>query len=131
MPFINIKIKGAKLSDEQCNRLHEGSTHLMVDVLGKKLERCAVFIDQPADLSWSVGGQAVQAGAHLEATIMTESNTCEEKARFIEKAYALLESVLGAHLSPVTFVVLRELPAESWGFGGKSNAYRQEYLNSK
>ena len=131
MPFINIKVKGPLLSAEQSQKLHDGVGRLVVDVLGKKLERTAIIIDQPSGLEWSVGGKVVEVGAHMEATIMTDSNSVDEKARFIEKAYSLLATVLGSALSPVTFVVLRELPADSWGFCGKSNAYREEYLNSK
>jgi 4-oxalocrotonate tautomerase len=127
MPFINIRVKGPVISAEQGARIREKATGLLVGILGKKLERIACTLEQDPTTGWSIGGKPVAFAAHLEATVMTGSNTADEKQRFVEQSYALLREELGADLPVVTFVVVREAPGDSWGFGGSTNAHRAEY----
>ncbi|MCX8996452.1 tautomerase family protein [Rhizobiaceae bacterium BDR2-2] len=125
MPFVHIRIAGKRLPESNLNLLQDETTRLMESVLAKKRELTAVLVEQLPAGGWAVGGQAVPAAAHLEATITAGTSTREEKARFIDKATALLKSVCGTPLPLATYVVVRELPSESWGYDGRTQASRR------
>jgi 4-oxalocrotonate tautomerase len=75
-----------------------------------------------------VGGQDVQKPtALLEISITAGTNTAQEKADFIAAAWAELQRQLaaGGPLEPASYVIVRELPAGDWGYGGKTQAARR------
>ncbi|HBH7052193.1 TPA: 4-oxalocrotonate tautomerase family protein [Morganella morganii] len=66
MPFINIRITKEGATAEQKQKLIEGATQLLVDVLGKNPASTFVIIDEVETDNWGVGGQSVtklRAGA--------------------------------------------------------------------
>jgi pimeloyl-ACP methyl ester carboxylesterase/phenylpyruvate tautomerase PptA (4-oxalocrotonate tautomerase family) len=127
MPFINVRIKAPPLSYSQRRRLQQGATEALAHILRKDLGRIGFLLQQEEAYAWSVGGEEVAIGAHLDATIMTGTNTSEEKAKFLEACYALLREVLGSELPVVTFVVIHETPADAWGFGGQTGSHRLQH----
>lgn len=124
MPFINVKVAGKALSDQQVAALQDGITDLMSGVLGKKAELTSVLVEQGRDFAWSVGKSSVGCAAHIDARITAGTNSVEEKASFVERAYALLEEVLGSGLPIATYVVLSEVHAGDWGYAGLTQAHR-------
>lgn len=125
MPFIHIRLSGEPLPDATMQRLQTETTRLMADILHKKAELTAVFIEKASPGRWSVGGTPVPAAAHLEATITAGTNTTEEKARFIENAMTILKSVSAQMLPLATYVVICEIAAENWGYDGQTQAARR------
>jgi 4-oxalocrotonate tautomerase len=125
MPFIRITALGPTLAPEQISRLGDEMTDLMSAVLGKKPELTSVLVEQPTTAGWAIGRVAARVAAHVNATITAGTNSVEEKARFIEQAMNLLKSVFGPDLSPATYVVVSEVPAESWGYDGKTQQSRR------
>lgn len=124
MPFINVKIKGKALTAEQTARIQTEGTRLLADILHKDINRIGLLIEQDPSFSWAVAGRPVQVGANVDSIILQGANTAEEKAQYIAATYELLHDVIGSDLPNVTFVNLHELPIESWGFGGVTNAHR-------
>ncbi len=124
MPFVNIKIAGSTLTQEQVQRLQQGATELMADVLRKKSELTAVLVEQAAFAAWAVGGNEVAAAAHLDMKVTEGTNTTEEKSRFIGGAMEMFRSVLGKDLCPVAYVVVHEIPKDAWGWDGLTQAHR-------
>ena len=59
MPFINIRITKEGATAEQKQKLIEGATQLLVDVLGKNPASTFVIIDEVETDNWGVGGQSV------------------------------------------------------------------------
>ena len=59
MPFINIRITKEGATAEQKQKLIEGATQLLVDVLGKNPASTFVIIDEVETDNWGVGGQRV------------------------------------------------------------------------
>ncbi len=84
----------------------------------------SVLVEQVSAVNWSIGIKPVKAAAHLEVKVTVGTNTPEEKARFVAEAMALLRSVLGPDLSPVTYVVIHDVPGEAWGYDGRTQADR-------
>jgi 4-oxalocrotonate tautomerase len=80
---------------------------------------------------WHIGGApAEQPTALLEISITQGTNTQEEKAAFIQAAFAELRRQLagGGVLAPASYVVVRELPARDWGYGGITQWARKQAL---
>jgi 4-oxalocrotonate tautomerase len=124
MPFIHVKVAGLKLEKAQTARLQKGITGLMADILHKKAPLTAVLVEQVDIAGWSVGAEPVARAAQIDAIISAGTNTPAEKAHFIAEANRLLHDVLGAELPDVTYVVIHDVPQDSWGYGGLTQAHR-------
>ena len=61
MPYVNIRITRDGATAEQKQRLIEGATQLLVDVLGKNPKTTVVVIDEVDTDNWGVGGESVTA----------------------------------------------------------------------
>jgi 4-oxalocrotonate tautomerase len=124
MPFVRITVSGPALAPKQVSRLYTETTELMASILGKRANLTSVLVEQPTTAGWAIGGAPARIAAHVEATITAGTNLPDEKARFIEKTMRLLTSVLGSELSPATYVVVSEVPADSWGYDGRTQQSR-------
>jgi 4-oxalocrotonate tautomerase len=125
MPFIRITVSGPTLASNQVSLLQVEMTELMASVLGKRADVTSVLVEQAASAGWAIGGKRVKIAVHVDATITAGTNSAEEKARFIEKTMRLLKSVLGSELHPATYVVVTEVPANAWGYDGRTQESRQ------
>lgn len=136
MPTLNLKI--APLQNPERYQLLAGAlTALTAELLGKRPAVTAVIIDDLPAAQWYVDGQDVQRPtAMLEISITQGTNTPAEKAAFVRAAYEELERQLahGGQLEEASYVIVRELPASDWGYGGRtqlerSNARQREALS--
>lgn len=59
MPYVNIKITKEGASKEQKQKLIEGATQLLVDVLGKNRATTFVIIEEVDTDNWGIGGETV------------------------------------------------------------------------
>ncbi|MEX0955001.1 MAG: tautomerase family protein [Rhizobiaceae bacterium] len=125
MPFVHIRLAGPKLEPLQRQHLHREATRFMATIMGKDAELTAVLVEEVDQTNWAIGGKPVRVGGHMEVKITEGSNTEVEKAEFINAAFGLLRDVLGEELSPASYVVVDEVPAEAWGYGGLSQAQRR------
>ncbi len=124
MPFIHVKIAGPQLEAAQVTELQQGVTSLMAELLHKQGKLTGVLVEQVPLAGWSVGAAPVVQAAQIDAVISAGTNTPEQKARFITEAYGLLRRVLGPELSEISYVVLHDVPKDSWGYGGRTQAAR-------
>ena len=124
MPFVNVKVAGVELEKAQTAKIQEGITSLMAEILNKKASLTAVLVEQAAIAGWTIGAEPVPSAAQVDAIVSTGTNTPEEKARFIAEASRLLHEVLGPDLPEVTYVVVHEVPQDSWGYGGLTQEHR-------
>jgi 4-oxalocrotonate tautomerase len=124
MPFINVKVVGPELESNQTAALQQGITSLMAEVLNKQAELTAVLVEQVERGSWAIGGNVAGYAAHVDATVSEGTNTPEQKARFIAAVNALLRKVLGPGLSAIAYVVVHDVPKDSWGYDGLTQADR-------
>ena len=59
MPYVNIRITKEGATVEQKQKLIEGATKLLVDVLGKNPATTIVVIDELDTDNWGIGGVPV------------------------------------------------------------------------
>lgn len=125
MPFVHIRISAAELAPSQIETLQKGATHLMASVMRKKAELTAVLVETHGAECWSIGNQAVPVAAHLDVKVTAGTNSVDEKAEFVRQAHGLLKSALGTDLPLATYVVVHEVSADAWGYGGLTQDARR------
>lgn len=124
MPFVRVTVCAPSLTGETVVALQAGVTALMAEILAKRADLTAVLVERVASGGWSVGGSAVSVAAHLDAKVTAGTNNPEQKAAFVAAAHRLMAETLGGGLPPATYVVVDEVPAESWGYAGLTQAQR-------
>ena len=127
MPILSLKLAPLQ-NPGRYRQLAQTLTALTAELLGKRREVTAVMIEDLPAARWYVDAAEVQRPtACLEISITAGTNTEVEKAAFIAAAYAELERQLGAGgpLEEASYVIVRELPAADWGYGGATQQLRQ------
>lgn len=127
MPTLTLKI-AAPHDHERDQALATVLTAITAATLGKRAEVTAVLIEELPPARWFIGARAVQRPtALLEISVTEGSNTPAQKAAFIETAFAELQHQLapGSVLEAASYVIVREVPATDWGYGGKTQQARQ------
>lgn len=127
MPTLQLKVSPLQ-NPARYRTLAAALTRLTAEHLGKRAEVTAVMIDDLPAARWYVGGVDVQRPtAFLEISITQGTNTAQQKTAFIAAAFAELQEQLGAGapLADASYVIVRELPAGDWGYGGLTQAVRQ------
>lgn len=125
MPYLNVRLTALK-STETATKVTHLLTDLATQVLGKAQDVVAVDIQFADAALWSVGDQPVANQAptfFIEINVTTGTNTRDEKAQFIKQAFAGMQAILGP-VAPASYVIVRNVAADDWGFGGKTQAYR-------
>lgn len=127
MPTLLLKVAPPQTPARE-RQLAQALTTLTAHLLGKRREVTAVLVESLSAARWHVGGDEVRRPtALLEISITAGTNTAEEKAAFISAAFAELQRQLaeGGALEEASYVVVRELPATDWGYGGQTQKARQ------
>lgn len=124
MPLINITLAGASLAPSAVQHVQQETTRLMQSILRKEAALTVVCVTQLPAGAFSANGQPVAAAASMQAMITAGTNSAAEKADFIFAARSVLTAAIGQSAAPV-YVALHELPADSWGYDGETQAARK------
>ena len=127
MPTLQVRLSPPPSPDCRA-RLAQALTTVTAQVLGKRAEVTAVLIEPLPAEAWFIGGAPATAPtALLEIDITQGTNTAEEKAAFVGAAFKALQDHLapGGSLAPASYVIVREVPASNWGYGGVTQHARQ------
>lgn len=127
MPYLDIKLSGPCLPDNLA-KLATRMTDLAVDLLHKKREVTAAVVQCVPPGHWAIGGESITEqglpSVFVEINITAGTNTPEEKAAFVAAAHAAAEGVLG-RIADASYVIVREVPADAWGFAGITQQARR------
>lgn len=126
MPILNLKL-GATRSDA----LSVSAIRILADktqaILGKKPEVTAITISYVDPRDWIVDGKSLaasgQSSLYLDIKITDETNTKQEKARYIAEVFEGFAALLG-NLHPHSYIYVEDVRAAAYGFGGKTQEYR-------
>jgi len=126
MPYINIRL-GRNLDNEQRKLLYKKTTSLMNTVMGKQPEVAVVNIQESESQQWSVNTAPITEkdpiAAYVDIKITDGTNTPEEKAEMISQTIKMLQDIVG-NTQEACYVVIDDIPANSWGYNGKTQAAR-------
>jgi 4-oxalocrotonate tautomerase len=124
MPTLQLKITPPQPA-ERLAVLARLLTQLSAEILGKRKEVTALTMDELWPGRWFVGGRTPQVpAAMLEIRVTAGTNTVREKEEFVAAAYEALQQQLGA-LHEASYVVVQEVAATDWGYGGRTQAQRR------
>lgn len=126
MPTLTLTLSGT-VDPARAQALSAALTDLSTTLLGKRREVTAVIVQTLPAAQWFIDGRAVaQPTALLAIDITAGTNSAEQKARFVEAAFAELQRQLAplVVLEGASYVQVRELPATDWGYGGLTQAQR-------
>ena len=127
MPTLKLTLTPPQHA-ERHTALARALTAITADKLGKRAEVTAVLIDDRPAGAWYVAGrQPLRPTALLEIDITEGSNTAAQKAAFIDAAFSELQRQLapGAVLEEASYVIVREVAASDWGYGGRTQLARR------
>ncbi len=126
MPIIQLKISARK-SPEMTRRLADTLLELTSRILHKKPEVTAITLEYVAPEDWVVGGRTLaEQGRHsffFDIRITDETNTKDEKARYIREAFDALAGLLG-DVHEESYIHVHDVRAASYGYGGRTQEAR-------
>jgi len=124
----------ATLDQAAAASLANALTQLTAQRLGKRAEVTVVHIITVAPNAWFINGTATaRPTALLEIDITEGTNLAQEKAEFISAANALLHDhfAVAGDYAEASYVVIREIAATEWGYGGLTQAKRRELSSTR
>lgn len=126
MPYINIRI-GTTLNRVKRENLHQKATYLISSIMGKRQEVTTVHIQEDSPQQWATNSVGLNAEspivAYVDIRVTKGTNTPEEKANMISETIKMLKNEIGT-IQEACYVVIDEVPANSWGYNGKTQAER-------
>lgn len=129
MPILNVKVS-AKKSPELTKQISELLLELTSRILGKKREVTAIAIEFVEHDSWNIGGQLLSEhnknSFYFDIKITDETNTKEEKERYIKEAFAGFEGILG-NLHEKSYIYVQDVRAATYGYGGLTQEFRYHH----
>lgn len=129
MPLLTLDITSPPLKPAQRHRIQQGLTQLMASALDKVASLTVVHLREGTDRSlWSVGGRPLTQAewcASLHVAITEGSNSLPQQSDFLAAAHQLLEEALGHPPSAPLYIVIQNVPAAHWGYGGRTQAHRR------
>lgn len=127
MPYLDIKLSGPCLPDN-IRKLAACMTDLAVHVLHKNRDLTAATVHCVPPGHWTIGGEPIadrgQTSFFLEINVTAGTNTTDEKNAFVAAAFKTAEGILGK-LADASYVIVRELAADAWGYRGVTQQDRR------
>ncbi|MFC4170938.1 4-oxalocrotonate tautomerase family protein [Microvirga sp. GCM10011540] len=126
MPILNLKVSATR-SPSLTRALSEGLVDATTRILRKNPDITAVAIDYVPPEDWIVGGRTLaehgKASFWLDIKVVDGTNTKDEKALYLAEVFALMGRQLG-DLHEESYVLVHEVPADAYGFGGLTQEHR-------
>ncbi|HEV2557155.1 MAG TPA: tautomerase family protein [Microvirga sp.] len=126
MPILSLKVSGP-VDPVRAQELTQAVTDLTATILRKKRELTAVILDVVDPAAWTVGGSTLAeqglASFALTIKVTAGTNSRDEKAAFVNAVHGRVSAILGP-LNEASYVIVEEVPADSWGYGGQTQEYR-------
>lgn len=128
MPILNVKVSSDP-SPDLTSQINSLLLDITSRILKKKPELTAIAIDYVSRDHWSIGGKSLRDlgknSVYFDIKITDETNTKDEKARYIAEAFAGFEKILG-ELDEKSYVYIQDVRAPTYGYGGKTQEYRYQ-----
>ena len=131
MPIINVSVTG-KPDPTLSQRIAEQVTELTTSHLKKDRTVTAVAIHYVDPAHWFAGGKSLAAqdanSFWLDIKVVDGTNTKLELSNYLEDVFATISGTLGkTHVE--SYILVHEVPAAAYGFGGKTQEFR--FINSR
>src|SRR6187402_2828990 len=122
MPILNVKVSGEK-SAEKISAISAMLLELTSSVLGKKRDVTAITIQFIEADSWVIAGKPLtehkKSSFYMDIKVTDETNTKDEKARYIAEVFAGFARILG-EVHEESYIYVEDVRAASYGYGGRT-----------
>ena len=128
MPILNVKVSIEK-SPEAVAAISDMLLELTSSILGKKREVTAITIQFINPDSWVIVrplSEQHKSSFYFDIKITDETNTKDEKARYIAEVFAGFAKILG-ELHEESYIYVEDVRAASYGYGGRTQEYRYHH----
>lgn len=126
MPIINISIAGEP-DPERSTKIAARLSELTQSHLRKDPSVTAIIVTYVDPRHWFAGGKSIASqqldSFWLDIKVVDGTNTKQELAGYIEATFGAFEEFLGK-LHPESYVLVHEVPAAAYGYGGKTQEFR-------
>lgn len=126
MPILNVTIS-AQADAALSTAISQALTEATQAHLGKDPKVTAVLVHYISPNDWIVGGRSLaDQGVNsfwLDIKVTSGTNTKAEIAGYIEAVFKAMASLIG-DLHETSYIVVDEVAAAAWGFGGKTQEFR-------
>jgi 4-oxalocrotonate tautomerase len=129
MPILNVKI-GAPKSRETTQRVAALLIDLTSRILHKDPKVTAIAVDYVDPEDWIVAGKSLAeyklASFYFDIKITDETNTKDEKAKYIREAFDGFRQILG-ELHEESYIYVQDVRAAAYGYGGRTQESRYQH----
>lgn len=129
MPILTVKI-AAQRSDTLTGDVAAMLAEHTSNILGKKPEVTAIAIIYVDPRDWIIAGRSLQqhgkSSFALEIKVTDETNTKDEKNRYIQAVFDGLAKILG-DIHEESYIHVHDVKAAAYGYGGKTQEFRYHH----
>lgn len=126
MPIINVKVGAAK-TPERTRAIAAILIDSTTRILHKRADLIAIAIEYIDPDDWIVAGLSLRelgrSSVYVDIKITDETNTKDEKARFVRETYDALARLLG-DLHEESYLYVHDVRATAYGYGGRTQEAR-------
>ncbi|HEV7322496.1 MAG TPA: 4-oxalocrotonate tautomerase family protein [Ensifer sp.] len=131
MPIINITVSG-KADPALSSRIAAAVSELTATHLRKDPKVTAIVVSYADPEHWFAGGTSLaEQNANsfwLDIKVVDGTNTKQEMSTYLEAIFGRFDELLG-RLHPESYVLVHEVSAAAYGYGGKTQEFR--YISGK
>lgn len=129
MPILTVKI-AARRSDTLTDDVAAMLAEHTCTILGKKPEVTAIAITYVDPRDWIIAGRSLQqhgkSSFALEIKVTDETNTKDEKKRYIQAVFDGFAKILG-DIHEESYIHVHDVKAAAYGYGGKTQEFRYHH----
>ena len=129
MPILTVKI-AAQRSDALTDTVAAMLAEHTSTILGKKPEVTAIAITYVDPRDWIIAGRSLQkhgkSSFALEIKITDETNTKDEKKRYIRAVFDGFAKILG-DIHEESYIHVHDVRAAAYGYGGQTQEFRYQH----
>lgn len=129
MPILSVKLSGPRRADV-VTHVSEMLLESTSTILGKKRDVTAIVIQFIDPQDWIIAGRPLSeqglASFYLDIKVTDETNTKDEKARYLRAVFDGFARILGP-VHEESYIHVEDVRAASYGYGGKTQEYRYQH----
>lgn len=126
MPYLHLRL-AVEASDALAERASAVLLAHTTALLGKKPEVTSVTVEFVDPRRWRIDGTRLadsgRRAFHLDVKITDGTNTKAQKAAYLRRVFDDMAALLPG-LDPASYIVIDDVRADAWGFGGRTQEAR-------
>lgn len=127
MPILTARYTNPTAAPDARHKIVAALAELTQSILGKRPQVTSILVEEASGDHWLIDRKPLSAHGvatfFLDIKVTAGTNTKEEIAAYIDAVYARVAATLGP-LHEATYIVVNEVPAANWGFGGRTQEDR-------